>query len=309
MNDDNSSNHDGDHDLPRPAVANPFFDVDAQPAAPSRPDMAERDEITRPGALERDHDDFLFGNAPSIAPDEQACPDAASDANGGGADMAGRGEVDLRDDPGAARRDAPEHTPEPETDVKPAPPDSADLVSVEEAVHIFRERGLPRHMRTIQKYCAKKTGRALTCYQVPTENGIRYMIERASIDRFIGDAAQQAPTARINEQPEMATPNPTEAAPTNTLDIFDHPFVKRLEDQVSRLESRNEQLQSRIENVLINANERLVELQKANAVAQSESLGTFLLEAERIRNGQHSEPDVTHSDINREGERSGLFPV
>jgi hypothetical protein len=38
----------------------------------------------------------------------------------------------------------------------------------------------------------------------------------------------------------------------------------------------------------------LVELQKANAVAQSESLGRFLLEAERIRTGKEGSADDMH---------------
>ncbi len=62
---------------------------------------------------------------------------------------------------------------------------------------------------------------------------------------------------------------------------------------VERLESRNEALQANIQNVLEQANERLVELQKAAAVAQSESLGKFLLESERIRGGQEKKPSLT----------------
>ena len=89
------------------------------------------------------------------------------------------------------------------------PPATADLVTVEEAVEIFRLRGLPRHMRTIQKYCSAKSGRALVSYQVPTENGIRYMIERSSIDRFIGDAAQQAPTGKLGNENIAEPASPT----------------------------------------------------------------------------------------------------
>ena len=200
-----------------------------------------------------------------------------------------------------------------------APPDTADLVTVEEAVEIFRLRGLPRHMRTIQKYCSAKSGRALVSYQVPTENGIRYMIERSSIDRFIGDAAQQAPTGKIeneniaepvslNQNREQAKIEHVSAPVVDQLDIFEHPLVQRLEAQVERLEGRNEQLQANIQNVLEQANERLVELQKASAIAQSESLGKFLLESERIRGGldsDHGQPVTVH----KAGEQFGGIDV
>ncbi len=79
-------------------------------------------------------------------------------------------------------------------------PEDLELVTVEDAVALFREAGLPRHIRTIQKYCARQSGRALVCHQTPTENGIRYLIEKSSIDRFIADAAQQAPTGALGRQ-------------------------------------------------------------------------------------------------------------
>lgn len=210
------------------------------------------------------------------------------------------------------RQEGEEVKKEAEPQFEQTPPDHADLVTVEEAVEIFRERGLPRHMRTIQKYCSRTTGRALVSYQVPTENGIRYMIERSSIDRFIGDAAQQAPTGKFEPEPavdhqvEHTSENREQGSAGQDLnDILTHPFVQRLEAQVERLESRNEHLQSRIQNVLIDANERLIELQKANAVAQSENLGTFLLEAERIRR-QVDDPAGT-APMNRAGESERQF--
>ena len=91
-------------------------------------------------------------------------------------------------------------------------------------------------------------------------------------------------------------------------DIFEHPLVQRLEAQVERLEGRNEQLQANIQNVLEQANERLVELQKASAIAQSESLGKFLLESERIRGGldsDHGQPATVH----KAGEQFGEINV
>ena len=58
--------------------------------------------------------------------------------------------------------------------------------------------------------------------------------------------------------------------------------------------------------VLEAANERLIELQKANAVAQSETLGTFLLEAERIRKSQDGD-DTLQPSPSRETSTSESF--
>lgn len=138
-------------------------------------------------------------------------------------------------------------TPAPET-----PPEHADLIIVEEAVANFRGRGLPRHMRKIQKYCARKNDRALACHHVPTENGIRYMNERSSITRFIGDAAQQASTGKLTDEnnKDLTVVQRTPSAPSDD-GIFEHSFVKRLEEQVERLERRNQKFQADIQSVLI----------------------------------------------------------
>jgi len=333
------------------AVDDGFGVVDGE----ARSTLPERGEALRSVAVGHGHDELQSEMPPTnpfAEPDDGARSNAVSQAADDGGNAAGRGhlvsghfvsKLETGEDQGEARPVAASHdemavtdpepvdeTDEPEAELSAekvtddkteppvAPPASADLVTVEEAVAIFTERGLPRHMRTIQKYCSRKTGRALVCYQVPTENGIRYMIERASIDRFIGDAAQQAPTGKLEPEP-VAAPVDREAASApavESVDIFEHPFVQRLEAQVERLESRNENLQREIQNVLTQANERLVELQKANAVAQSESLGTFLLEAERIRRRQ----DAVASDgggeafevkppVNREGRQFGTFDV
>ncbi len=336
-----SDNHKEGHGWSRSDVTK----RDEQPAPP-RPVMADEDventsgepwpfvlgrgEAVRSTAPRHEQEGASVANTPLVEPDEQPRPDMVkSVAEHGQAvyfDVAGQnraGEVERLDAPlvvdeptwpVAVEEEKVESEPvevveeQAEIPAVQAPPESADLVTVEEAVEIFRQRGLPRHMRTIQKYCSRKTGRVLESYQVPTENGIRYMIERSSIDRFIGDAAMQAPTGKL-ENETIAEPASREqlSAPTvDQLDIFEHPLVKRLEGQVERLENRNESLQANIQNVLEQANERLVELQKAAAVAQSESLGKFLLESERIRGGQEKKPPLT---VNRGDDQFADFSV
>jgi len=195
---------------------------------------------------------------------------------------------------------AEDKTIEEETTPERGLPNDTELVTVEEAVILFREAGLPRHIRTIQKYCARVSGRALVCHQTPTENGIRYLIEKASIDRFIKDATHQAPVGEnegfAKEPPQTPQEPQQHAIPqTNTQDIFEHPYVQKLEGQITSLSEDKDRLQKEIQNVLVEANERLVELQKASAIAQSESLGSFLLESERIRHKQNADQEP-HSE-------------
>ena len=211
------------------------------------------------------------------------------------------------------RPTATEHgTSERQTTASHELPQDVELVTVEEAVTLFRERGLPRHIRTIQKYCARASGRVLICYQTPTENGVRYLIDKASIDRFIADAVHQAPTGQHEtlREPVVLSRESTEASEhfgsASDLGIYNHPYVKHLETRNERLEDKNDRLQGEVKSVLEAANERLIELQKANAIAQSETLGTFLLEAERIRKSQDDD-DTLQPSPSRETSISESF--
>lgn len=295
----------------------------SEPSEQPRPIMAPHGEVVNLDAADHGMTDDADPITESVVTDEPPCPAMVEQPQGeGNIEESIKERVEEQKEPPVVETPP---TAEASSAVE-VPPDTADLVTVEEAVLIFRERGLPRHMRTIQKYCSRTTGRVLVSYQVPTENGIRYMIERSSIDRFIANAAQQAPTGKLEQETiiepvaQNVTPNvtpnrerPAPVASVDHSDIFENPIVQRLEAQVERLESRNEQLQSRIQNVLIDANERLIELQKANAIAQSENLGTFLLEAERIRrqegdqkgdqDGRHGNDHGHSAPVNREGEQ------
>jgi hypothetical protein len=63
------------------------------------------------------------------------------------------------------------------------------------------------------------------------------------------------------------------------LAIFDHPYVKRLEKEVDEFKGKYERQIRRTEQVLEDANARLIELQQANAIASSETLAKYMLEA------------------------------
>ena len=266
----------------------------------ARPVANDGERETRPAMSDHDMGRISVGSEEDVAIDDRPRPGAVEE-----------GIAETKPASGQKSMARDNYAPVPQT-----PPDSAELVSVEEAVELFRERGLPRHIRTIQKYCARKSGRALKCYSVPTENGIRYMIDKTSIDRFIADATQQAPTG-AHPDPEAGLPSrlsEKQSVADTGLEVFEHPYVKRLETQVEKLEAKTDRLQNTVQQVLEQANERLIELQKANAVAQSETLGTFLLEAERIRNKPQLEdpeqPDtLAHKVVHSESGQTAVSDV
>jgi hypothetical protein len=273
------ANRPATQDLPESAPPDPTTPGDDRPRRDAGPD---HDQSTGHTAL---------GRAPSIWPvaSELALEPAGTE----------QGPEAKPDD--LPRLGAAEHNERGrQTTIGHDRPEGLELVTVEEAVTLFGDGGLPRHIRTIQKYCARRTGRSLVCHQIPTENGIRYLIEKASIDRFIAAAALQAPIGKLEAvQPVRSLPESVDKSqtfpPLSDMAIFDHPYVQRLETRIDSLETKNDRLQGEVKTVLEAANERLIELQKANAVAQSETLGTFLLEAERLRkdSGPVNDPSAT----------------
>ena len=63
------------------------------------------------------------------------------------------------------------------------------------------------------------------------------------------------------------------------LDIFEHPYVKRLEDRIDKLEAKYEAQVRRTEEIQIRSQEKLLELQRMTAVGQSQTLADFMIKA------------------------------
>lgn len=63
------------------------------------------------------------------------------------------------------------------------------------------------------------------------------------------------------------------------LDVYEHPYVKKLEARIDRLETRYELQVRRTEEIQLTAQERLVELQRMTTIGQSKTLADFMLQA------------------------------
>ena len=66
------------------------------------------------------------------------------------------------------------------------------------------------------------------------------------------------------------------------LDIFEHPYVKRLESEVEKWQGKFEDQVRRTQEVLESSNHNLMELQRTTAVANSQTLAEFILKAGRF---------------------------
>ena len=186
----------------------------------------------------------------------------------------------------------------PDAPTRPAAPldESAYTVSIDEAADRYAAAGFPRPIRRLQKYCARGD---LECRKVETPSGEKYLITPESIERHIayiqetsGRAQPRSDASERTTEPSQETdlkggaPEHAQARPDASasmgLELFEHPYVKRLEREVEEYKGKFEN-QTRITvQVLEKANAQLIELQQANAIASSETLAKYMLNA-RVR--------------------------
>src|SRR5712691_6317726 len=99
-------------------------------------------------------------------------------------------------------------------------PDSEYSLSIEEAGSMYERAGLPRTLRTIQRYCAKNH---LDSHRIDTAYGEKYLITPASVLKHIAyiEEVRQATASRDEPRPVAATshqktPVPEAAPPAPT---------------------------------------------------------------------------------------------
>lgn len=117
----------------------------------------------------------------------------------------------------------------------------------------------------------------------------------ATISTEAAEMVGHGETRPDNFDPSDASTN--SANPGALLDIFEHPYVRRLEDRIDRLEAKYEAQVRRTEEIQIKSQERLVELQRMTAVGQSQTLADFMLKAKHWVLGAGQE------ETGREGEQ------
>jgi hypothetical protein len=80
------------------------------------------------------------------------------------------------------------------------------------------------------------------------------------------------------------------------LDIFEHPYVRRLEGQVEKWENKYHDQVRRTEDIQLASQKQIIELQRMTAIGQSQTLADFMLKAKEWILGQGSEADRKATD-------------
>ena len=82
--------------------------------------------------------------------------------------------------------------------------------------------------------------------------------------------------------------------------IYDHPYVKRLETQIEKLEMKYEAQVRRTEEIQISNQHQLIELQRMTTIGQSQTLADFMLKAKNFLIGSSPDKPANSSEIRRE---------
>jgi hypothetical protein len=204
-------------------------------------------------------------------------------------------------------------------------------LSLQEVGAALVAAGVPRSHRQVVRYAETAM---LDAVKVPGPNGDQWYVSPASLPKVIGDLKQwEAQRARhgtprpatsdpvtvetpLNDNPDTASHGTPRLAVSETetsqkgsetepvmprqglteLDVYEHPYVKRLEAQVDKLEGKLDAQVRRTEEIQSRSQASLIELQRMVAVGQSETLANFMLKARDWMIGKGSETDERSSD-------------
>jgi len=189
--------------------------------------------------------------------------------------------------------------------------------------------GVERSHRQVIRYCESGL---LDAVKIPGPTGVQWYVSPASVPKAIGDLKQWdaqrhgapqhdssdhvALKKDLNSNPDTArhsTPEPAmsdretsqEGSGTQSvtarhgateLDIFEHPYVKRLEGQVEKWENKYHDQVRRTEDIQLACHKQIIELQRMTAIGQSQTLADFMLKAKEWILGQGREADRKATD-------------
>jgi hypothetical protein len=106
------------------------------------------------------------------------------------------------------------------------------------------------------------------------------------------DATRQDMTDRENQHPTITTQQDASRHSTTTdLGVYDHPYVKKLEDRCDKLESKYDAQVRRTEEIQLKAQQQLVELQRMKTIGQNQTLADFMLKAKEWILGPATPPE------------------
>src|SRR5262249_50507928 len=81
------------------------------------------------------------------------------------------------------------------------------------------------------------------------------------------------------------------------IDVYEHPYVIRLERQIEKWEGKYHDQVRRTEEIQIQSQEKLLELQRMTAIGQNKTLADFMLKAREML-GLGSGADIKSGEVN-----------
>jgi hypothetical protein len=139
---------------------------------------------------------------------------------------------------------------------------------------------------------------------VTDKNTVKYFLDPTSLEEFIAREKQKVPTESGEPEPLHTSEAPVRVqtrAPDDSdasrrervrddLDVYEHPYVKRLEAQVEKAEAKYEAQVRRTEDIQMKSQEKLLELQRMTTIGQNKTLADFMLQAKDWIIGGDSRP-------------------
>lgn len=191
------------------------------------------------------------------------------------------------------------------------PDEVRHTLTVREVEVMLAEAGVPRSHRHVLRMCQTGMLDAVKFPGGPT--GDEWHVTPVSVPKAVGDlkqidaqrarrsatrpamAAYAAPTfdpIAAEQRDDIPTTQPA-VARHGALDhdIYEHPYVKRLESQVEKIEKKYDDQVRRTEDIQLKSQQQIIELQRMTAIGQSQTLADFMLRAKEYFLGPSADPE------------------
>jgi len=116
-----------------------------------------------------------------------------------------------------------ENVPDMETGADRFPP----WITVDQAYAYAIEKGIPRTKKTFRKWCSRPD--TLTCRKQDTQNGFRYLIDRASLDIKLAEEKEQKTAGENRSEPVHTSANQSEPV---SMTKHNEKQIKFLQEQI-----------------------------------------------------------------------------
>lgn len=186
--------------------------------------------------------------------------------------------------------------------------DGEETMTILEATAYLQDKGFDQMKpRNVQRYCTGKRRKGqLKCYWHDTSN--QHLVSKPSLEKFADILANELSSEsldRSSKNQEVVDPKP-QVPPTSEIskeeeqedlrkphfeDIFDHPYVKKLEGQVKEYQGKWEKQVEKTESIQRQHSQDLSNMHQQSMVATSKQFAKTYLELTAGGSGSKVTPD------------------